>query len=111
MYDDNNFFIFIICIFIIIGVSQTLLRSFDCLKMDGLCNLFIVLLYPILIYLVITSIKATKNSLHKTSRYLLNGLTLIVFILFLLLVNREYLLLLSIYFPGQLTNDLFCFFP
>lgn len=84
MYDDNNFFIFIICIFVIIGVSQTLLRSIDCLKMDGLCNLFIVLLYPILIYLVIESIKATKNSLHKTSRYLLNGLTLIVLVLILL---------------------------
>ena len=84
MYDDNNFFIFIICIFIIIGVSQILLSSFDCVEMHGLCNLFIVLLYPILIYLVIKSIKATNNSLFKTSRYLLNGLTLIVLILILI---------------------------
>jgi hypothetical protein len=92
MYSDNNFFAFIICIFVIVGISQTLLSSCNIgIPIRGICNLFIVILYPILIYLVINSIKETKKSKYKNTRYLLNGLT--IFILFLVLLFNVKLVL------------------
>ena len=92
MYSDTNFFAFIICIFVIVGISQTLLSSCSIgTPIRGVCNLFIILLYPILIYLVINSIKETKKSQHKNTRYLLNGLT--IFILFLVLLFNVKLVL------------------
>jgi len=85
MYSDNNFFAFTICIFVIIGVSQSLLHSCGIQStIRGICNLFIILLYPILMYLVLNSIKETKKSENKDTRHLLNALTMIV--LFIVLI-------------------------
>jgi hypothetical protein len=88
MFSDNNFPQFIICIFVIIGVSQTLLKSCSISSnILGICNLFIVLFYPILIYLSYISIKETNKSSDKNTknaRYLLNGLSIVILIIIII---------------------------
>jgi len=104
MYSDNNFFVFTICIFVIIGVSQTLLRSCSIgSPIMGLCNLFMIVLYPILIYLVVKSIEETKHSQQKTTRHLLNALTLVILCL-VLLFNISTLFKLKLKVRGKLSN-------
>lgn len=84
MYSDTNFFQIITCVFIIVLTSIYLLRSCELSSnYYGICNLLMVLFYPILMYVIIKSIVETKNSerKNKLTRYLINVITLLILVL------------------------------
>ena len=86
MYSDSNFFQFITCIFIIILTSIQLLQGCNLASSYlGMCNMLMVLFYPVLIYTVGMSIYKTKESKkeYKLTRYIINGITLLILLMIL----------------------------
>jgi len=80
---DNNseFYVFILSIVSIIFLSQTITKCFSFGPLLKYSGLFIVLVYPFLVYLIIDSIKHTEDDEHKTTNHVLNTIVLIAIII------------------------------
>ena len=83
MFEDKNFFVYVICMFVIIMASRTVLNAclWSIINKWNFCNIVIIIAYGILVYVCALSIKHTKESSTeeiKSVRYLINGLLLFI---------------------------------
>ena len=80
---DNNseFYIFILSIVSIIFLSQTITKCFAFGELLKYCGLFIVIIYPFLVYLMINSIINTKDDKHKSTKNIINSIVLVSIII------------------------------
>lgn len=80
---DNNseFYIFILSIVSIIFLSQTITKCFAFGSLLKYCGLFIIIVYPFLVYLVIDSIRHIEDNEHKTTNTIINSIVLVSIII------------------------------
>jgi len=83
MYSDSNFFIFILTIIAIIFLSQSTTKCFSFGSYYKYCCLFVIVVYPLLGYLIMKSIKYTSENKNENKhiRYIVNGILLASLIL------------------------------
>ena len=93
MFSDDQFLIYVMCMFIIIMASRQLLSACSwSLPYIGWCNILMMLSYAFLMYIVSVSINKTKDSKDnqtKTVRHLINFILMSILVLTFIMNSFE----------------------